>query len=117
MKRKILFTIMALMTVLFLPSCEDNEPNATRAGIIAEDFVREKVISSSDLEYDVVGVDETDYQTYHVVANIKTMNGFGNMVPRKVSVRLKYLAGDWTDKESWMCTKVLFLDESTGNVE
>lgn len=106
------------MTVLFLPSCEDNTPNGRRAGIIAEDFVKDEVLSSSDLEYNVEGVEEFAPQTYHVVANIKTLNGLGQSVPRKVSVRLKYLGhGDWADKSSWACTSVLFLDESTGAVE
>ena len=117
MKKRFFLTIVSLIAIMLLTSCDNNSPSATRAGIIAEDFVKEQVISSNDLEYDVVGVEETSEHTYHVVADIKTMNGLGNMVPRKVSVRLKYLAGDWTDKESWMCFSVSFLNESTGQVE
>jgi len=112
--RKILFVFMLAAAMVSLSSCEDNEPNERRAGIIAEDFVKKEILSPNDLDYDVVGVDETAHQTYHVVANIKTLNGLGMKVPRKVSVRLMYLGGDWTDEKSWSCLSVRFLDESTG---
>lgn len=116
--RKLFCIVAMMMAMVFLSSCDDNEPNERRAGIIAEDFVKDEVLSPNDLDYDVVGVDETDYQTYHVVANIKTLNGLGMKVPRKVSIRLVYLGdGDWEDKTNWSCVSVKFLNESTGEMQ
>lgn len=116
--RKILSFMMMATVIISLSSCDDNEPNERRAGIVAEDFVKDEILSPNDLNYDVVGVDETDHQTYHVVANIKTLNGLGMKVPRKVSVRLMYLgAGDWKEKTNWSCISVKFLNESTGEMQ
>lgn len=113
--RKYLFIFcVALMSFSFL-SCDDSGSSTTRAQIIAEDMVKEDVLSADDLEFDAQGVDETGTNEYHVVANIKTLNGLGMKVPRKVSVRLKYNGtGDWTDNSNWTLISIKYLDEATG---
>lgn len=110
--------IVLILTTIFiciLTSCDpDTGSSTTRAGIMAEGFVEEDVLSSEDLVWNIVGVDETATDEYHVVANIKTLNGLGLLVPRKVSVRLKYIGGEWTDQQNWSLISIKYLDESTG---
>ena len=117
--KKVLFVFVLAFISLNLSSClDDSGSNETRAGIIAEDFVKNEVISPSDLDFKTIGVDKTDDDTYHVVAEIKTMNGLGMMVPRKVSVRLRYNGdGDWTDINNWTKISIRVLNESTGMEE
>lgn len=117
--KKFLFILVLGIICLNLSSCLDETgSNETRAGIIAEDFVKNEVLSPSDLVYETIGVDKTGDDTYHVVAQIKTMNGLGMMVPRKVSVRLRYNGeGDWTDIYNWTKISIRFLNESTGMEE
>lgn len=115
--RKVVLFIVCAIGFAFI-SCDDSGSNETRAGIIAEDFIKEQVISSDDLEYDVVGVDETSENEYHVVANIKTLNGLGLKVPRKASIRLRYKGeGDWADKYNWYLISIKVLNEATGEEE
>lgn len=117
--KKFLFVLVLALFCLNLSSClDDSGSNETRAGIIAEDFVKNEVLSPSDLDFKTIGVDKTDEDTYHVVAEIKTMNGLGMMVPRKVSVRLRYNGeGDWTDMDNWTKISIRVLNESTGMEE
>lgn len=116
--KKILFVLFALLPML-LVSCGDSEgSNTTRAGIIAEDMVRADVLSADDLEFDLVGVDEEATDVYHAVANIKTLNGLGMKVPRKVSVHLKYKGqGEWEDINNWDLISLSYLDEATGRTQ
>lgn len=116
--KKMLIFFLALMPVLFI-SCGDSEgSDETRAGIIAEDMVRADVLSADDLEFDLIGVDKESTNEYHAVANIKTLNGLGLKVPRKVSVRLRYNGfGDWTDVNNWTKISISYLDEATGTVQ
>lgn len=112
------FYFMLFFSILCFTSCEDTGSNTVRAGIIAEDFVKQRVLSADDLEFDVIGVEETDACTYHVVAFIKTLNGLGLKVPRKASIRLMYKgSGDWTDLNNWSCYRITFLNESNGQEE
>lgn len=116
--RKMLLFFLALMPVLFI-SCGDSEgSNETRAGIIAENMVRADVLSANDLEFDLIGVDKESNNEYHAVANIKTLNGLGVKVPRKVSVRLRYNGtGDWSDMNNWTKISISYLDEATGRTQ
>ena len=116
--KKIICFLMALMPFLFV-SCGDSEgANENRAGIIAEDMVRADVLSPDDLDFNLVGVDEESSNEYHAVANIKTLNGLGMKVPRKVSVRLRYNgSGDWSDVNNWTKISISYLDEATGTVQ
>ena len=75
------------------------------------------MLSADDLIWNLVGVDNTSIDEYHVVANIKTLNGFGMLVPRKVSVRLRYNGGEWTDQYNWTLISIKYLDESTGRIQ
>lgn len=111
-------SIFTIIFICFLTSCgPDTGSSTTRAGIIAEDFVEDDVLSAQDLTWNLIGVDETATNEYHVVANIKTLNGLGMLVPRKVSVRLRYISGEWTDKHNWSLISIKYLDESTGRVQ
>lgn len=115
---KYLSLIICIALNAFLLSCaSDTGSNTTRAGIIAENFVEDDVLSADDLEWDLIGVDETSTAEYHVVAKIKTLNGLGLLVPRKVSVRLRYNEGDWTEKSNWTLISIKYLDESNGRIE
>ena len=115
--KKILFLLIVLLPILFV-SCGDSEgSNTTRAGIIAEEMVRADVLSDEDLDFDLVGVDEVATDEYHAVANIKTLNGLGMKVPRKVSIRLKYNGGDWSEATNWTCLSLSYLDEATGETQ
>lgn len=117
MIRPISYFIIALMCCTLF-SCSNEGSDETRAGIIAEDFVKQDVLSSEDLEFDLVGVDKENADEYHVVANIKTLNGMGFKVPRKVSVRLRYNgSGDWTDTYNWSLVSISYLDEATGETQ
>lgn len=99
-------------------SGNDASSNKTRAGIIAEQMVKADVISADDFDFDLVGVDEGSINEYHVVANIKTLNGLGLKVPRKVSVRLRYNGtGDWSDINNWSKKSIIYLDEATGRTQ
>lgn len=112
--KKIIFLLFALI-MCFSSSCVSDTGSSTiRAGIIAEEFVKNDVLSPDDLTWDLVGVDETGTNEYHAVANIKTLNGLGMSVPRKVSVRLRYNDGDWTDPNNWTLISIKYLNESTG---
>lgn len=116
MRKIALLFFVAMM--IGISSCDDSGATGTRAGIIAEDFVKEKVLSADDLDYSVQGVEETEYGEYHVVANVKTLNGLGLKVPRKVSIRLMYNGeGDWTETNNWTLMSIEALNESTGEVE
>lgn len=106
-----------MLSVIFISCGPDTGSSTTRAGIIAEDYVKQDVISADDLEWNLVGVDETSTNEYHVVANIKTLNGLGMSVPRKVSVRLRYIDGDWTDYSNWTLISIKYLNESNGMVQ
>lgn len=107
-----------LLMVSFTACGPETGSDTIRAGIIAEDFVKEELLSPDDLEWNLVGTDEVGKDSYHVVANIKALNGLGFKVPRKVSVRLKYNGdGDWTDINNWEKQSVKFLDESTGTIQ
>ena len=115
--KKILFLLIVLLPILFV-SCGDSEgSNTTRAGIIAEELVRADVLSDEDLDFDLVGVDEVATDEYHAVVNIKTLNGLGMKVPRKVSIRLKYNGGDWSEATNWTCLSLSYLDEATGETQ
>lgn len=117
MINRISFFIIALLCCTLI-SCSNEGSDETRAGIIAEDFVKQDVLSSEDLEFDLVGVDKENADEYHVVANIKTLNGMGFKVPRKVSVRLRYNgSGDWTESYNWSLISVSYLDEATGETQ
>lgn len=117
MKKIVLvFITFALMSIL--SSCgPDTGSTTTRAGIIAESFVKDDVLSADDLTWNLEGVEETYTDEYHVVANIKTLNGLGFSVPRKVSVRLRYNGGEWTDNYNWTLISIKYLDESTGRIQ
>lgn len=130
--RKIKLLLAVIVSFIFVScSCEssndggnlytnqnvESSSNTIRAGIIAEDFVKEKVLSPKDLEFDLVGVDEESTDEYHVVANIKTLNGMGMMVARKVSVRLRYEGGEWEDKNSWSVISIKALNPANGKSE
>ena len=108
---------LSFLLAMLLLACAEAGSNETRAGIIAEDMVKEDVISGDDLEFNLVGVDKVGLDEYHVVADIKTTNGLGLKVPRKVSVRLKYIGGDWSDINSWSKISISYLDESTGRTQ
>ena len=114
--KKVKGLIITLLAILII-ACDDNGSSATRAGIIAEDFIKERVISPSTLEYDIVGVDEEYQNSYHVVAYIKAENALGMKVPRKASVRLRYVEGDWTEKNNWILESIRILNEATGEEE
>lgn len=104
---------------LFLTSCyDDNSSSTTRAGIIAEQMVKSQALSPSDLEFNLVGVDQTGKDEYHVVANTKMLNALGMSVPRRVSVRLRYNGtGDWTDVYNWTKIRINVINEATGQNE
>ncbi|MBQ0090587.1 MAG: hypothetical protein KBT27_14775 [Prevotellaceae bacterium] len=116
---RLLSFIFITFACLSLISCDSDEgSNETRAGIIAEDFVKQDVISPNDLDFDLVGVDKEGTDEYHAVANIKTLNGLGMKVPRKVSVRLKYNgAGDWADINNWTKISISYINEATGEMQ
>lgn len=115
--KKITF-FFCMMLSFILTSCgPETGSNTTRAGIIAEDFVKQDVISEDDLVWNLVGVDETSTNEYHVVAKIKTLNGLGMSVPRKVSVRLRYNDGDWADYSNWTLISIKYLNESNGMIQ
>lgn len=66
------FLILSFILSCVFSSCgPDFGSTITRAGIIAEDMVRNEMLSSSDMDWSLVGVDETGTDSYHVVANIK----------------------------------------------
>lgn len=110
--------VAAMALQMCFVSCGDSEgANTIRAGIIAEDMVRADVLSADDLDFDLVGVDEETTDEYHAVANIKTLNGLGMKVPRKVSIRLKYNGGDWREATNWTCLSLSYLDEATGKTQ
>ena len=110
------FLILSFILSCVFSSCgPDSGSTTTRAGIIAEDMARNELLSSSDMDWSLVGVDETGTDSYHVVANIKALNGLGMKVPRKVSVRLRYNgAGDWAGVNNGTKESIKYLDESTG---
>ena len=117
MTKYISFFVVALMCYTLI-SCGEEGSNETRAGIIAEDFVKQDVLSQDDLEFELVGVDKEGTDEYHAVANIKTLNGLGLKVPRKVSVRLRYKGtGDWSDINNWSKISISYLDEATGETQ
>lgn len=95
----------------------DTSSSTIRAGIIAENFVEEAVLSAEDLTWDLIGVDETATNEYHVDANIKPLNGRGMLVPRKVSVMLRDIGGEWTDQHNWSLISIKYLDESIGRIQ
>lgn len=120
--KKVMFLMMMFIASISLSvcllSCDDPGASSTKAQIIAEDMVKQDVLSADDLEFDAQGVEETSNNEYHVVANIKTLNGMGLLMPRKVSVRLKYNgSGDWTDINNWTEISIKYLDESSGNIQ
>ena len=116
--KKHLFLILIAIMCCTLISCSDEGSNENRAGIMAEDFVKQEVLSQDDLEFELVGVDREGTDEYHAVANIKTLNGLGMKVPRKVSIRLRYNgAGDWTDINNWTKISISYLDEATGETQ
>lgn len=111
-------SIIVIFFSLVMGSCSESGSTETRAGIIAEDFVKQDVISGEDLEFNLIGTDKESEDSYHVVAEIKTLNGLGVKVPRKVSVRLKYNGeGEWEDVNNWTLISINYLDEATGDVQ
>lgn len=116
--KKYLSLILIAFLYFTLFSCSDEGSNENRAGIIAEDFVKQEVLSQDDLEFELVGVDKEGSDEYHAVANIKVLNGLGMKVPRKVSIRLRYNgSGDWTDINNWTKISISYLDEATGETQ
>lgn len=115
MKKQLLILFAGLLT---FSSCEDNEPTETKAGIIAEDFVKKAVKSEKSLEIIDFKAEKEYEGAYHVVYDIKTINGLGMMVPAKVSLHIKYNGeGDWTDKNNWTLVGMSILNEATGTEE
>lgn len=90
---------------------------STEAEIKARDFAKTIVKSPTDLEFIDGSVDISGHNIFHVVESVKTMNGLGNMVPAKISIRMKYTGGDWTDDESWNVISIRLLNEATGQEE
>jgi hypothetical protein len=116
--QKFFFLLIAPVFLFIFSSCDDSGSSESRAKIIAEDFVREQLLTPDDAEFDNSGVEKTGKDSYHVTFLIKTKNGFGMVVPRKVSVRLSYRGdGDWTSEENWILHKISLLDEATGRVD
>lgn len=103
--------LLSATLLLSLVSCGSDEGSSTtRAGIIAEDMVKIEMLCPDDMEWDLVSVEETSKNTFHVIANIKAINKFGMKIPKKVSVRLEYKgSGDWADIYNWEKLSIIYL--------
>lgn len=116
--RNIFFYLLASVFTLALSSCDDLGATETRAKIIAQDLLREKLLASPDAEFDNGAAEKVSENEYHVVFDVQAKNALGLFVPRKISVRLAYKGkGDWTENENWELLKVSLLDEYTGETD
>lgn len=116
--QKFFLLLIAPVFLFIFSSCDDSGSSESRAKIIAEDFVREQLLTPDDAEFDNGAVEKVAENSYHVTFDLKAKNSLGIIVPKKVSVRLAYKGeGDWTSNENWVLKQISLLDESTGKID
>lgn len=87
------------------------------AAVAAENMVKSESLYPNDFEWDLYGTKRSDDDEYLVEAYIKTLNGYGMKVPRKVKVWLKFDGGDMSNQSDWSKIKIIYINESTGDIQ
>ncbi len=108
--KKVLFLFIALISLM---SCE-YEVTLGSAGIIADDFVKERLNfpAEAEFEWSYVG-DVTSDSTFTVYNQFTAKNAFGVRSTYVYKAKMVYLGGEWTDINNWTYTLLLIENSST----
>lgn len=100
MVMKKIFILITL--IISMISCEDNKPTLTRAGIISEEIVKNKMRYPAEVEFD------GEYRGKEVAANefevyqkFTAKNAFGVRSSYVYKIHMVYISGEWEDAKNW----------------
>lgn len=82
--QKFFLLLIAPVFLFIFSSCDDSGSSESRAKIIAEDFVREQLLTPDDAEFDNGAVEKVAENSYHVTFDLKAKNSLGIIVPKKL---------------------------------
>ncbi|WP_270899598.1 hypothetical protein [Bacteroides xylanisolvens] len=107
--------IILVMLVLSCIACEDNKPTLTRAGIVSEDIVKEKMKFPDEVEFngDYRG-SEISENEFDVMQKFTAKNDFGVKSNYVYKIHMVYIQGEWTDKNNWSYSNLIIENSSTG---
>lgn len=100
--KKILLVIIGL--VFSFISCDSSVDIKSRASIISEDFVKERLNypATADFGWDTVWTpDYLDENRGTLLKKFTAKNAFGVPIEYVYKIDIRYLGGEWTDTSNW----------------
>lgn len=113
--KKIILTILTATILGFLlfkfwlkPAFEKDRVGINEAYIISKDFVQEnlKAPATSDFSSEY-SYDEISEKEFEIKSEVDSENSFGVKLRSTWSVKIKYIGGDWADKNSWILEDII----------
>ena len=110
--KKIFFLFVALLSFV---ACQDEGATLNRAGIISENFVKDRLKFPAEVEFnkDIRGQELSD-TTFIVYQKFNAKNAFGVKVSYVYKAKMVFLGGDWADINNWSYNQLIIENVSTG---